>query len=1189
MTQLYLYTLGALRLTGPEGDALPGRRKELALLAYLARSAPRPLRREQLATLLWGNRGEARARHSLRQALLTLRKALGSRLEVDNETARVLEGVIVLDIAAAEDDLAAGRLGEATAWWKGEFLIGCEDVGGGEFRTWLEGERATIAIRLSGAFERLVAAARADGCPAEAIHRAERWAGAFPTDEAAHLRWIESLIIGGCIPEARARHAVFSSKFFEELGENASLEWKRLGAALARFESDVTPWVVQGSTALDTPSLVGRGSELQVLTDAVRSVTRHGAGGIIVIEGVEGIGKSRLCEEFIREIEPEHVFLLRAGAGTLTEKAPWASARELLRAIPAAPGLSGASNEDLAEVTRLVPSIRDRFPNLPGASNNDRVLANALTRVLTDLSFEIPLLVYLDDFAVLDVLTRQWFLTLAHDRPAAVLILLTSRTGGANRIEVSPNFRNIPGVRRLKLQPLDSAETEMLLDSMLRLSLDERHSIAGRIHASSGGNPFYITETVAALADQDLITLGPDGSWRSEARLAHRSLPISNAIQRSIVERIAGTSEAAHRILAAAAEVHGPARFATLAKRARLAPDEFHAAMDQLLEHRLLAPAAVPGGGAEFTQELVCRVSRDVLPPPTIRRSERRRRTAIAAVLSLIVISTATAGILSSSPLRVAAIRLAEGFGIAHADGEVAGRSVVTQRLFDEGLTAFNENDLTAANRFFSAALAEDSTFAMAGYYAWMSRKGLGLRVRGDTALVRAARLAGPAPERERLLVRARWSAVLQDPRRYVLAESLAVRFPDEPDGHLLLGKALVARGDFMAAVPHLRRVMFMDSLSLGGQLPQCRACEAYDELISAYSLADSTRAEIETAREWTRRQPSSQRSWTRLAAVLLAQNRFNEARAANQTATSLLIGGGEERIFSARVALRAGNWETADRELELVARVGPPVIRSHALWWSAISFREQGRLRDALASARSYRKLVAAMHAADGLENSGPPYTAVIEAQILLESGKTAAAIALFDSIAISSVARGSPGWTARARAWALTQKATALAAAMDTAALEPLADSIFRIGARSGFGRDWRLHHYVRGLLLARRGQSALAEREFQEALYSVRGGYSRINLELARMHILRGNAEKAVRILLPTLLRGPLEASNLYLTRTELHIAIGEALEQAERGDEAVAHYRWVLSAWKAADPAFDDRRDDIRRRLADLSRS
>jgi hypothetical protein len=51
-----LLTLGELRLTGPAGPVLTGRRKELVLLAYVARRAPKPVPREELATLLWGER-----------------------------------------------------------------------------------------------------------------------------------------------------------------------------------------------------------------------------------------------------------------------------------------------------------------------------------------------------------------------------------------------------------------------------------------------------------------------------------------------------------------------------------------------------------------------------------------------------------------------------------------------------------------------------------------------------------------------------------------------------------------------------------------------------------------------------------------------------------------------------------------------------------------------------------------------------------------------------------------------------------------------------------------------------------------------------------------------------------------------------------------------------------------------------
>ena len=80
---LYVRTLGELRLETSEGDAVAIRRKPLALLCYVARHTARPTSRTELATLFWGERGEDRARQSLRQTLLELKQAIGDRAEVD--------------------------------------------------------------------------------------------------------------------------------------------------------------------------------------------------------------------------------------------------------------------------------------------------------------------------------------------------------------------------------------------------------------------------------------------------------------------------------------------------------------------------------------------------------------------------------------------------------------------------------------------------------------------------------------------------------------------------------------------------------------------------------------------------------------------------------------------------------------------------------------------------------------------------------------------------------------------------------------------------------------------------------------------------------------------------------------------------------------------------------------------------
>lgn len=100
MAKLELQLLGGFRLSGPKGKllALTGKKAQ-ALLAYLALN-PGVHLREKLADLLWGDRMDEQARHSLRQALSSVRKALGDGdgniLVADQETVELEGGRSVL-------------------------------------------------------------------------------------------------------------------------------------------------------------------------------------------------------------------------------------------------------------------------------------------------------------------------------------------------------------------------------------------------------------------------------------------------------------------------------------------------------------------------------------------------------------------------------------------------------------------------------------------------------------------------------------------------------------------------------------------------------------------------------------------------------------------------------------------------------------------------------------------------------------------------------------------------------------------------------------------------------------------------------------------------------------------------------------------------------------------------------------
>jgi DNA-binding SARP family transcriptional activator/predicted Zn-dependent protease/TolB-like protein len=523
-----------------------------------------------------------------------------------------------------------------------------------------------------------------------------------------------------------------------------------------------------------------------------------------------------------------------------------------------------------------------------------------------------------------------------------------------------------------------------------------------------------------------------------------------------------------------------------------------------------------------------------------------------------------------------ATTELAAGFRVrAPADVHVADvttRSLVAYRFYEEGLREFyGQSDVHTARPFFLAALAEDSAFAMAEYYAALCEITLGVRTAPDR-LSHAVLLADRASDRERLVIDGFWAWYWEEPARLAIAETLATRYPAEPDGHYLLGRALMWGGDFLGAVLELRRVVTMDSAAFRGVTARCLACDAMATIVSAYQYADTMPAAEQAAREWTRRQPDNGAAWGSLADVLEYEGRFDEALAATHTGMHL-SGGTDDLMLRARLAMRAGNFAESDRLLE--QRM--PAVD----WFLMISLRAQGRLREALALARASRR-----RADRETGGRAPPSASQPEAIVLFDMGRGREAAALFEAIAAA------PGFpvalrarAARERTWNLTHAATALAAVGDTTALAVLADSLEHEGARSAYGRDHLLHHYVRGLLLAARGRLAAAAAEYRRGLFSTTAGYTRNNYELARTLLALHRPAEAIGVLQPAF-RGSVEASNSYVTLTELDELLARAFDEAHQADSAAAHYRRVVAAWRAADPQFRDRYEHARERLNEL---
>lgn len=618
MASFRLRTLGRLQLENSSGVPIAGvRRTDLAVLAFVARARKR-IARDELAAVFWGERREARARQSLRQVLFRLRAVLGAVIEVKLDSVGLAPGSIELDATEFEAFVAAGDNSAAAACYDGEFLRGVDDVGGEVFRVWLDAERAGLARQLAWTLTQLVDAAESRGDWVEAERMAERWAAAFPLDEAPVLRLFAALQRQERLAEALAVRDGFAIRYRQAFGMDPSPEILAAGQGVFRREA-AGPRPT--SAALLAPDMVGRDAPLAALDAMWNGINERSAA--VLLEGEPGIGKTRLAREFARHASttPGGALLLTVRPESDREDAPLAAARRLLAPLRHAPGLSGASDGALAQLSLLLPSLRERFPRLPKSDAHDDRFDDELADVLAAVGQETPVLIFADDFPRLDAQTRALLLSLVRNPPRALLIMLAAKPDELRAVGRAHDIDESPFVARLKLQPLDARHTEALVSSMIEISsAAQLQELAQRIHAESGGLPFYAVELVSALADAGILALDAGGRWQLTTSIEGTLLPLPASVDGAVQRRLELLSPAARAALEAAAVIGGRADARILESIAGLPADRLATATSELIARRLLNSFSEPTPGYEFTHELIRRAAYEQMPA-SLRRS----------------------------------------------------------------------------------------------------------------------------------------------------------------------------------------------------------------------------------------------------------------------------------------------------------------------------------------------------------------------------------------------------------------------------------------------------------------------------------------------------------------------------------------------------------------------------------------
>lgn len=602
---LRVYLLGPPEVTWANQPLVIRRRLPRALLYHLA-ARLRPVPREQLCFLFWPDTPDATARRKLTIQLTHLRRALP-----DPRVLAAADGQIRLDPDRVWSDVAiferlsfaresyrlSESLQQAVDLYRGPFLSGCSLAACPEFEAWASQERYRLERVYLETLSALVEVYTTAGEYEAAIACAGRYLAADEMAEGVHRRLIGLYATSGDRSSALRQFERCAMVLEQELGVEPLPETRAVYEAALRGALPPEPAPMSEAARSELPGLniplIGREEVLNQLAGAYASA-RAGQGGVILIAGEAGIGKSRLMQEFATRWRGQALILSGTGYRDVqtmpyqpivealrsafqhqpANAHPWVGVRHLLQRVW------------LAEASRLLPELRDLVPDLPapidvGPEQARARLFEALNQLTLSLAQGLyPVLLCLDDVHWADRTTLKWLVYLGRRLCGSRLLVIgTYRCEEANAVsELRQGLARQGILADLNLTGLDEAD---VIELLRHLDGDEYNlvAVAERLQRTTAGNPFFLMETLRAHLE---------AGQRLAGLVNVKDLPISETVRETVAGRLRRLDPVARQVLEAGAVLGPLFRFEVVRRTAGRGEMEALDGLDELLDRQVL-------------------------------------------------------------------------------------------------------------------------------------------------------------------------------------------------------------------------------------------------------------------------------------------------------------------------------------------------------------------------------------------------------------------------------------------------------------------------------------------------------------------------------------------------------------------------------------------------------------------------
>ncbi|MFK7804980.1 MAG: AAA family ATPase, partial [Anaerolineae bacterium] len=522
-----------------------------------------------------------------------------------------------LDVIDFLSALERKELEAAALLYKGELLpsFSCDSE---PFDGWLQQQRERHHRLILNALSTLAEQnlAGADYKKVETL--AQQQLALVPWREKAHRQLMQALALQGERSAAIAQYERCRAILEAELGIAPAAETEQLAKQIRQSQSAPAARPTGRKSASQqqlTIPFVGRQAEFKTLTSRYQQMLHDGLQ-VVTVVGKAGIGKTRLTRQFTNWAATQGADVLQ---GRSFETSTGLSYQPIIDLFRQRLELENApedllSDFWLAQLTRLLPELHDRYPDLPPPTQDETLakqhLFEAVTRLGQSMADRRPLVLFIEDWHWADSASRDLLQYAAvrwaearqteagQNDGTPILLLLTLRQEA-----ITPDvqgwlrrFRQNISVKPLELNELSHQDTLSMLETLL--TSEKSGADANLIEfcewlfVETGGQPLFLTETLKALADDQLIRpAGLESGWEidwvklDQQGVSQRALSGVQSVILAWLERI---SNGARQVLTAVSILEQEATFDHIKQVAGL--DELQAidAIDELLDRQLL-------------------------------------------------------------------------------------------------------------------------------------------------------------------------------------------------------------------------------------------------------------------------------------------------------------------------------------------------------------------------------------------------------------------------------------------------------------------------------------------------------------------------------------------------------------------------------------------------------------------------